>query len=233
MQIVKVVDLTDHPPPASWNHPSSTLLPTTSTGEFDATALFTERFNDQYGFPDPSSPSGSLSLCELFKQGLVNEVWIEDGEADVRRAPLNVERKQGYDASGAAMPGTFLPCVGGGGCLNQIVCGVTVRMAHLDPARGPGCDLQVRGWGIDGMWDALPAAAADARAFLNTDFDSRFGVQFASFADICDLAGDRASAIPSQTVAAGSYADGHGLADRSVPAGLWQLAVSPERARAR
>ena len=197
MQIVKVVDLTDHPPPASWTHPSSTLLPTTSTGEFDATALFTARFNDSYGFPDPSSPSGSLSLCQLFEQGLINEVWIEDGEPDVRRAPLNVERKQAYDASGAAMPGMFLPDVGGGGSLNQIVCGVTVRMAHLDPARGPGCDLQVRGWGIDGMWDALPAAAADARAFLNADFDSRFGVQFASFADICDLAGDSCVTYPS------------------------------------
>ncbi|HSS39608.1 MAG TPA: hypothetical protein VLT58_12645 [Polyangia bacterium] len=210
IQITKVVDLTDHPPPSSWTHPSSTLLPTTSTGEFDATALFTARFNDSYGFDDPSSPSGSLSLCQLFEQGLINEVWIEDGEPDVRRAPLNVERKQAYDASGAAVPGMFLPDVGGGGSLNQIVCGVTVRMAHLDPARGPGCDLQVRGWGIDGMWDALPAVAADARAFLNADFDSRFGVQFASFADICDMAGDSCVTYPSQTVAAGRYADGRG-----------------------
>ena len=209
MQIVKVVDLTDHPAPSNWAHPSSTLLPTTSTGEFDPTALFTGRFNDRYGFSDSSSPSGSLSLCQLFEQGLINEVWIEDGEPDIRRAPLNVERKQAYDDGGNALPGVFLPDVGGGGSLRQIVCGVTVRMAHLDPARGPGCDLQVRGWGIDGMWDALPSAAAeDARAFLNADFDSRFNVQFASFADICDLAGDVCVTYPSATVAAGSYADG-------------------------
>ncbi|MES1209612.1 MAG: hypothetical protein ABUS79_27050 [Pseudomonadota bacterium] len=208
IQIVKVVDLTDHPAPAGWSHPSSTLLPTTSTGEFDPTALFTARFNDRYGFADPSAPSSSLSLCQLFEQGLVNEVWIQDGEPDVRRAPLNVERKQAYDGSGVAIPGMFLPCVGGAGCLNQIVCGVTVRMAHLDSARGAGCDLQVRGWGIDAMWDALPAAGEVARAFLNADFDQRFGVQFASFADICDLAGDQCVAYPSQTVATGSYADG-------------------------
>ncbi len=207
-QIVKVVDLTDHPPPAGWSNPSSTQLPTTPTGEFDPTALFASRFSDAYGFPDPASPSRALSLCALFEQGVVNEVWIEDGEAGARHAPLNVERKQAYDTAGQAIPGAFLPYVGGGGNLDQILCNVTVRMAHLDRARGPGCDLLVRGWGIEGMWDALPADAPDARAFLNDDFDTRFGVPFHSFADICDDSGDPCVGYPDSTTAAGSYADG-------------------------
>jgi hypothetical protein len=207
-QILKVVDLTDHPAPAGWTNPSSTLLPTTATGEFDPTALFTSRFSDSFGFADPAAPSRSLSLCQLFEQGIVNEVWIEDGEAGARRAPLNVERKQAYDQDGQAIAGMFLPYVGGGGSLDQILCDVTVRMAHLDPARGPGCDLQVRGWGIEGMWDALPAAADDAHAFLNADFESRFGAPFRSFADICDQAGDPCVSYPGPMAAAGTYADG-------------------------
>jgi len=207
---VKVVDLTDHPPPAGWTNPSSTLLPTTSTGEFDPTALFSARFSSAYGISDPTTPSRALSLCELFEQGDVNEVWIEDGEAGIRRAPLNVERKQVYDQAGQPVPGMFMSDAGGGGTLD-ILCDVTVRMAHLDPARGPGCDLQVRGWGLESMWAALPAPdAVDARAFLNADFKSRFGVQFDSFGEICDQAGDPCVGYPDAMTAAGSYADGTG-----------------------
>jgi hypothetical protein len=208
-QIAGLVDLTDHPPPSGWTNASSTLLPTTSTGEFDATALFTARFSNAYGFSDPSVPARWLSLCEIFEHGLVNEVWIEDGEAGIRRAPLNVERKQAYDEAGQPVTGMFVDDAGGGGTLD-VACKVTVRMAHLDRARGPGCDLQVRGWGIEQMWDALPAEAADARAFLNADFDRRFGVAFHSFAEICDQAGDACVGYPDVMTAAGSYADGTG-----------------------
>ena len=36
----------------------------------------------------------------------------------------------------------------------------------------------VRGWGIEGMWTALPTAlAADAYAFLNQDFNTAFGLR--------------------------------------------------------
>ncbi len=104
---------------------------------------------------------------------MINEVWIQDGEPGVRRPPLYLERKQIYDERGRAVAGAFSPCAGGdGGCLDDILCGVTVRIAHLDPARGPGRDSGVHGWGIEGMWDALPAWRADADAFLNRDFDS-------------------------------------------------------------
>jgi hypothetical protein len=139
-------------------------------------------------------------------------VWVW-GRGRARRGPppppLYLERKQLYDERGRAVAGAFAPCAGGeGGCLDDILCGVTVRLAHLDPARGPGCDLEVRGWGIEGMWDALPAWRADADAFLNRDFDRRFGVRFESWSRLCDQAGTPCVAYPTATSATGSYADG-------------------------
>jgi hypothetical protein len=208
-EIAKVVDLTDDPAPAGWTFPSSTQLPTAQSGEFDVLALFSARFADTYGFTDPSAPERALSLCELFERGVINEVWIQDGEPDVRRAPLYLERKQTYDTTETAVPGSFAPCIGGsGGCLDQIICGVTVRLAHLDSARGPGCDLQVRGWGIERMWDALPSLRADALAFLNRDFDRRFGVRFDGWAAICDQMGLPCVTYPTPQSATGRYADG-------------------------
>ena len=93
-EIAKVVNLTDTTPPSGWPNPSSTLLPTAPTGEFDVLALFSSTFAALYGFPDPNMPARALSLCELFERGIINEVWIQDGEAGVRRAPLSLERKQ-------------------------------------------------------------------------------------------------------------------------------------------
>ena len=235
-QILPIVDLTNNnpsnaPAPSGWSNPSSTLLPTTSTGEFDPSQLFSPGFAN-FGFTDTSSsPPRLLSLCELFEKGLVNEVWIQDGETDAaggpqRRAPLYLERKQKYDANGLAIAGGFDDCVGGGttvSCLSEITCGVTVRIAHLDPVSslggaGVGCDLEIRGWGIEGMWSDLPALQPAAAAFLNQDFDSKFHVRFNGWPEICDAASAEAGVAcvtymtetnggSTQTNASGIYTD--------------------------
>jgi hypothetical protein len=208
-QIVEVVDLTDHTVPAGWTNPSSTQLPVTPSGTFDPLALFSARYSAAYGFQDPTTPARYLALCELFEQGLINEVWIEDGETGVRRVPLNAERKQVYDTSNHAKPNTFDACGGGGGCLKDVSCRVTVRMAHLDQTRGPGCDLEVRGWGIEGMFvEALPAYATSAAAFLNSDFATRFGVQFDGWENLCDSSAPTCVSYPTPTTATGTYANG-------------------------
>jgi len=207
-QIARVVDLTDRPAaPANWTNPSSTQLPVTTSGAFDPVALFTSRFSTLYGFPDKTM-SRFLSLCELFEQGVINEVWIEDGESGQRHAPFNAERKQVYDMENVAVPGSFSPCVGGGGCLTDVSCSVTVRIAHLDQSRGPGCDLDVRGWSLEGMWDALPAFQSEALAFLNRDFRTRFGVNFNGWENICDQAGNPCVRYPTPSTAAGTNANG-------------------------
>ncbi len=194
-QIKNVIDLTTAPLPVS----------ATSALTLDVTALFNDAtYPPLYGYSDGAS--GFLSLCQLFEQGVINEVWIQDGgdASATPRAPLYAERKQEYDADWQAIPGTFQPCLGGNtSCLN-VSCGVTVRIAHLDPAPsgGPGCDVSVRGWGIDSMWSVLPGAAADANAFLNLDFNMQFsGVSFTGWPQIC--AGSALCiSYPSPTIAA-------------------------------
>jgi hypothetical protein len=187
-QIAKVVDLTDSSTPMT----ISAKLPLTSTGDFDTTALFTSAtFPPLYGYADPNGSGDYLSLCQLFEKGIINEVWIQDGGDPVQhrpRAPLYEEQKQGYDPSGQAIPNDFATCFGenSGSRACNFPCSVTVRLAHLDPGAGAGCDVQVRGWGIEGMWAALPASlAVDANAFLNQDFRARFGVSFDSWSDLC------------------------------------------------
>jgi hypothetical protein len=225
-QILPIVDLTNNNPnnppvPAGWTNPSSSLLPTDSTGQFDPTQLFQAQFAN-FGFTDSSvSPPRPLPLCELFERGSVNEVWIQDGELDLaggpqRRAPLYLERKQKYDAGGVAIAGSFDPSVGGGTTTISLSapCNVTVRMSHLDPVAGAGvgCDLEIRGWGIEGMWNDLPAFQADAAAFLNQDFESRFGVRFNAWPEICTaMDADKevpCVSYPSPTSANGTYTDG-------------------------
>ena len=180
-----VINLTD-PSPTPMGY--SSLIPLTSTMDFDTTALFSSAtYPPYYGFSDGAG--GFLSLCQLFENGTINEVWIQDGGDPAQhlpRAPLYEEQKQGYDENGQQKKNDFSTCIeetSSQGC--QIPCSVTVRLAHLDPSAGVGCDVQVRGWGIEGMWAALPALASDANAFLNQDFRTRFGATFDSWSELC------------------------------------------------
>ena len=107
------------------------------------------------------------------------------------------------------MPGSFAPNAGGRDPLDDIICGVTVRFAHLDAVRGPGCDLEVRGWEIEAMWAALPSLRADALAFLNRDFDTRFDAPFREWGMICNqAAGIPCVNYPTPTRAQGTLANG-------------------------
>jgi hypothetical protein len=206
-EIAKTVDLTDHPPPPppSWTNPSSTRLPVTASGDFDTAALFSQKFADDMGaegFPDPAS-SRNLTLCEIFDRGLANEAWLVVGESGRRRPPLMLERKQAYDAAGNPIAGTFI-CIKGSTCAPEISCRATVRMAHLDPTRGTGCDLDVRGWNVENMRSAIPYLETNLRSFLNADFRSRFGAPFDTFDEICDRNNTQCASYPTPTQASGT-----------------------------
>jgi len=209
--LLPIVDLTDHPPPPTWSNPSSTRLPVTTAGDFDTAALFSPQFADSIKIVDPVS-SRNLTLCELFERGFINEVWVLEGEGGRRRPPLTLERKQTYDAAGAAITGQFV-CVEGSVCVPEINCIATVRLAHLDPTRGEGCDMEVRGWNIERTRSAIPYLETNLRAFLNADFKTRFPpAPFDSFDEICDKKTPPTTCVnyPSPTVAAGTLANGTG-----------------------
>ncbi len=204
--LIKVVDLSDHPPPANWQYVSSTQLPVDSSGAFDTEALFTESFAVHYGFTDPSTPSRYLTLCELFEDGIINELWLEVGEEGARAPGLMMESKQVYDDQSQAIPGKFEPCAGYA-CLPVTHCGVSARIAHLSPVRGLGCDLLVRTAGLENTRLAVPYLQDNALDFFNHDFDTREGMEFDSFDDLC---GTESSCVtyPSETVATGTNSDG-------------------------
>jgi hypothetical protein len=227
-ELLKVVDLADHPAPPNWPYASSTQLPTDSSGAFDTAALFSRSFAVNYGFPDPSSPARFLTLCELFERGVLNELWLEVGDNDSARSPgLMMESKQVYDGQGRPVAGSFEPCTGYA-CLPSVHCGVTARIAHLSPTRGPGCDLLARQAGMENTRLAIPYLQANALDFINHDFMARAGTRFDSFEELCGTqmsvpvkmtgsapGGQRGVSTPpacvnypSQDVAQGMYSDG-------------------------
>jgi hypothetical protein len=185
-ELLKVVDLADRPIPSGWSNPSSTLYPTDTSGAFDIAPLFGQDFADRhYGIPDPANGARNLTLCELYEQGKINEVWLEVGESGVRATPNVIESRQNYDDSRTAIAGSFTIL----GCTNCVSCGVTVRMAHLSPYQYTDCDLQIRGWGIEDLGNSIPYLANAAAPFLNRDL-RKFGVSFDGWADICQGGND-------------------------------------------
>jgi hypothetical protein len=185
-----VVDLTDHPIPAGWPYKSSTLYPVSAKGDFDVAPLFSQAFaTAHYPYPDPLDPGRKLTLCELFERGRIHELWLQAGEDLARAMPNILEYRQAYDSAGVARPGQFTKVVLAcptGDCLPLPACQVTVRIAHLSPERGVGCDLNVRAYGIEELSRTIPDLAADLPAFLNRDFQTRFGASFASWDELCD-----------------------------------------------
>jgi len=205
-QLDKTIDLTDGQQiSAGAMFPSSSKLPLTPSGAFDPTALFTQALGDSYQYFDDGK-GRNLTLCELFEQGKINEVWVAIGEGPPRGID-SLERKQVYDADGTAIPGRFEAAAGGSGELGGIECGVTVRMAHLSPVRGLGCDLDIRGWSMQAETTlaTVPYLHDNALAFFNSDLDTRFGVPFSSWDDLC---GNSSAAAPCATYGSATSVSG-------------------------
>jgi hypothetical protein len=106
---------------------------------------------------------------------LINELWLAVGDESAGREPPSmVECKPRYDSRGRRVAGSWIGTANAGECASLPICGVTVRIAHLSPLRGVGCDLLVRGWAIRGSTRAIPYLAANARNFFTNCGDSEF-----------------------------------------------------------
>ena len=216
--LVKIVDLTDHPPPPNAPFESSALLPTDATGAFDASALFSASFAANYGYPDPDRPSGSLTLCQLFERGVINELWLMTGdESTPRRPPLMAESKQVYDAQNKPVPGTFADT--GYQPFPALHCKVTARIAYVSPVRGVDCDLVPRSAGLENTASATPPVIPylrdNARDFFNDDFTARDGTPFDGWAEL--VAGGSNGWCTSQATACIAYPS-EGVVPAVVPA---------------
>jgi hypothetical protein len=202
-QIKKVVDLRDAS--AAVN---SAALPVAS-GSVDYAQLDTQAFADSIAIEDPAHPGTNLTLCGLFENGIINEVWGVAADPLLSTDPPTitfdefVETKQAYDANDAAITGrrvcTSSPCID-----QAIPCSVTTRIYDFNPGRGAGCQLFVNGMVWQGYLGAgvLPAFTKVARTFFNADFDQRFNAPFPSFFGACAApAPDGGSCIewPSET----------------------------------
>jgi hypothetical protein len=170
-ELLDVIDLTDRPPPSSWAFSSSTKVPLNAEGTFDLAALFSPRFDALYQQRDQEQQP--LGLCALFERGVINELWLAVG--DPAREPASmVECKARYGADNRRRDGRLQGTSHSDECARFPVCGASVRIAHLSPLRGLGCDLLVRGWAIRGSLRNIPYLAANAQAFMDECGDPEF-----------------------------------------------------------
>jgi hypothetical protein len=170
-ELLDLIDLTDRTPPANWGFASSTKVPLNAEGTFDLPALFSSRFDAVY--QQRGEDGQPLGLCALFEQGVINELWLAVGDAE-REPPSMVECKARYDDDNRRRDQQLVGTSFSDQCARFPRCGVSVRIAHLSPVRGLGCDLLVRGWAMRGSLRAIPYLAANAQAFLDECGDPEF-----------------------------------------------------------
>ncbi len=175
-------------------------------------AAFAKRINilDETGKP--------LILCQLFEQGLINEVWgmVADplpanppSPASVKFASF-VESKQVYDSDNKPVPGSQV-CTSTPDAPCQLTCSVSIRFFDFNPGRGAGCHLFASGlqWPqyVQPSSIVLPALQKVAQTFFNFDFAERFGrsASFNSFFDVCSPNTDGGTCIDWTTPDGGPF----------------------------
>jgi hypothetical protein len=155
---------------------------TRSGGGFGYGEFMTDQaFADKVGFKAPGGAK-NLTVCEMFEQGFINEVWVGEQNDDSAKLYEGLARAQVYDDQLQPKAGQFDNCAGNG-CVNGFTCGVTVRLGEINPTRGPGCGLHAYGHAFEGAVkrNQIPYLRKNASRFLQLDLKTRYGAPFDDF----------------------------------------------------
>lgn len=205
-QLVATADFRDRQVPENWSYRNSTAYPRENPQQgawsFDYAQLFTPEFAEVYNIHDRSTGK-LLGLCELFEQGVINEVWIY-GDADISEevdAAEILERKPFYDQVGNRIDQPMTLCAGNG-CFDEdeVNCRNTVRIAWFNNTRGPGCFIHSLSHGIERMATsgAVPYLKPYFSEFAGFDFQERYDLPFPSWYHRCPV-DETCLSYPSET----------------------------------
>ncbi len=205
-QLAFTADLRDRSIPDNWPYRNSTLYPREDPQQerwsLDYGQLFTPEYAALYDIRDQNT-GRVLGLCDLFEQGLINEVWIY-GDADIPEEVDGaeiLERKPYYDEQGNRLDRSPARCAGNG-CFDeedQISCRNTVRIAWFNNTRGPGCFMESLSHGLERMAlsGTIPYLQPYFAEFAGFDLDQRYGLPIESWYG-CPFA-EPCLTYPSQT----------------------------------
>ena len=185
-QLTKFVDLTDPVPPPGWTAPNSTKMPRLSGG-IDFAQLYSQTYADYFGFADPANPTHNLTLCELLRKGVINELFVAFNKTGSDgNVPEIIEYKQMYDGSDTALPGQFDPYAGNGSfdpadLPAAKACGVSLRVDFIEMTGIISGAMHVFTHNLEHWGNALPNYQKFFTDFFNMDFDKRFGTPFSDW----------------------------------------------------
>jgi hypothetical protein len=134
---------------------------------------------------DPKDPDGpNLTLCGLFEQGVINEVWCM-ASSDPKCGETQ-EYKQVYEMDGQKVAGSFRT-VSNGDDISGLGCKVSARITDFNSGRGAGCHQHALGHAWERYMDgnAVPQLGKQAKRFLNWDLDTRVSAPFSNFYSAC------------------------------------------------
>jgi len=185
-QVVKYVDMRDHPIPADRAHSSSSLFPKNPNGpkdfNCDYSAFYSDDFARRYGLADPKDKSRFLNLHELINAGVVHELWFYAIHSEEGWPAFEViELKQYYDENCRAIADRH-GAAGNGHSESFPWSGRSFRMAFFNPHRGIGCAMENFGHGLEGManHNSIAYYKKYFDEFGELDIDKRFKLPFRS-----------------------------------------------------
>ncbi len=148
--------------------------PTRSGNGFGYVEFMTDQtFADKVGFADPDG-GGSLTVCELFERGLVNEVWVAEPSDDDAKLYEAKARGQRWSDDFTKIAGSFDDC-SGNGCISPSSSATSPCASGDQPRPRPGLrDARVRSR-HRGIGQTQPGAVPgqNATRFFNFDLVQR------------------------------------------------------------